>query len=566
MLMADPLKVSGKTYDYVITGGGLTGLTTAARLTSDARITVLVIESGFYQSSRGPIVEDLNSFGEAFGTTLDHAFQTVSLDINGRPLTFHSGNGLGGSTLINGATYTSPSKVQIDSWESHLGNGGWNFDNISSYIRRNEKARPPTPEQIEAGHSYKPECHGTHGDLHVGPRGGRLSPIIKRLMGVVKKGGAPIRRDLSCGNPKGVSMFLNTMHANGTRSDTAREYLLPHMTRPNLSVLVGQKVGKVLINQKVRIPSARGVEFGTDGQRFEVYAKHEVILAAGALMSPLILEYSGVGLKTVLEAAGVPQIVDLPVGLNLQDQTTTTMMAQTKDEGQGQAAYFATLDDLFSTQDIETARELLSSQLNQWADDAIAEGGFSKQNALKSQLELYRHWILDKKVAYAELFMDVRPLTVGFSIWVLLPFTRGKIHITHKDPFLWKYALDPRYLENDLDRLSQAAATRLARNLLDAMHPLVLKETFPGSVVPDNATTDDWISYVAQNFQPNFHAIGTCSMMAKELGGVVDPSGKVYGVPALRVVDASIIPTQVSAHTSALTLWRCAKTIRSDSR
>lgn len=226
-------------------------------------------------------------------------------------------------------------------------------------------------------------------------------------------------------------MVLNTIHPNGTRSDAAREYLLPQMTRPNLTVLVGQKVGRVLINRDARSPAARGVEFGTDGQRFKVYAKHEVILAAGALMSPLILEYSGIGLKTVLEAAGVPQIVNLPVGLNLQDQTTTTVISQTMDDGQGQAAYFATLDELFSTQDMETAHELLHSQLNQWADDAIAAEGFSKQSALKSQLELYRHWILDEKVAYAELFMDVRPSEVGFSIWVLLPFTRGKSRYTH---------------------------------------------------------------------------------------------------------------------------------------
>ena len=211
IVITDPQKVSGKTYDYVIAGGGLTGLTTAARLTSNARITVLVVESGFYQSSRGPIVEDLNSFGQAFGTTLDHAFQTVSLGINGRPLTIHSGNGLGGSTLINGAAYTSPSKVQIDSWESHLGNRGWNFDNISSYIRRNEKARPPTPEQIEAGYGYKHECHGENGDLHVGPREGQLSPLIKKLMAMAKKGGAPIRRDLSCGSPVRLSITVSSL-------------------------------------------------------------------------------------------------------------------------------------------------------------------------------------------------------------------------------------------------------------------------------------------------------------------------------------------------------------------
>lgn len=121
-----------------------------------------------------------------------------------------------------------------------------------------------------------------------------------------------------------------------------------------------------------------------------------------------------------------------------------------------------------------------------------------------------------------------------------------------KDPFLWKVTRNPRYLENDLDRLAQAAASQLARNLLRAMHPFVSMETLPGSLVPDNATADEWISYVVQNFQPNFHAIGTCAMMAKELGGVVDPSGRVYGVKDLRVIDASIVPTQVSAHTSAL--------------
>lgn len=302
ILINDPHEVSGKTYDYIIAGGGLTGLTMAARLTSDERISALVIESGFFQSSRGPIVEDLNSFGQAFGTSLDHAFQTVSLDINGRPLTIHSGNGLGGSTLINGATYTSPSKVQIDSWESHLGNAGWNWKNISSYIRRNERSRPPTKRQIEAGHSFDPECHGQDiGDLHIGPRdeGGQYSPLIQKLMDIAHRSGAPTRRDLSCGNPRGVSMFLNTLHKNGTRSDAGREYLLPRWTRSNLLVLVGQKVERVLIDQNVSPPSARGVEFGSEGQRFQVHAKHEVLLATGALVTPLILEYSGIGLTEV---------------------------------------------------------------------------------------------------------------------------------------------------------------------------------------------------------------------------------------------------------------------------
>ncbi|KAJ5805353.1 glucose-methanol-choline oxidoreductase [Penicillium riverlandense] len=322
-------------------------------------------------------------------------------------------------------------------------------------------------------------------------------------------------------------MFPNTIHPNQTRSDTAREYLLDQDDRPNLRILMGQQVGKVLLNNKMTPPLATGVQFGTDGARYEVHVNREVLLAAGALVSPLILENSGIGLSSVLATAGVPQVVDLPVGLNLQDQTKTTTLT----------------------------RGLLDSQLDQWVDDVISGGGFSNRTALKAQLELYRTWLLEDKVAYAELLLDVSENDMSFGIWVLLPFTRGYVHIVDHDPYLWRVVRNPRYMENDLDRYAQGASTLLARNVAraEAMQQYVGEEVLPGLFdVPLNATMDDWVTYVAQNFQPNFHPVGTCSMMSKELGGVVDPAGRVYGVQKLRVIDASIVPTQVSAHLSAL--------------
>ncbi|KAJ5924999.1 glucose oxidase [Penicillium verhagenii] len=557
IILTDPNTACSRQYDYIIAGGGLTGLTAAARLTQDKKISVLVIESGFFQSDRS-IIESVSAFGQAFGSTLDYGFQTVSLDINGRPLTIHSGNGLGGSTLINGASYTSPASIQIDSWESHLGNPGWNWQNVSSYIRKSERARHPTQEQIEAGHFFNPKCHGMEGAVNVGPRdiGTRYSPMIRSVMSMLAGRGVPTRKDLNCGDPRGVSMLLNTIHENQTRSDAGRDILLPILQRPNLSILVGQRVGRVLINQYISPPLATGVEFGTDGEKFEVYAKNDVILATGALVSPLILEYSGIGIKSVLDTAGVQQIVELPVGQNLQDQTTTSLSTtiHPKGAGQGQAVYFATWKEIFTDSAQDTARGLLDSQLEHWAQDAVSEGGFGNVTALKLQMELYRDWILNHDVAYAELFMDASSTTLGFSSWILLPFTRGYIHIMHKDPYLWQAARNPRYMENDLDRYAQAAASLLARSLTqdDKMQGYVDKETFPGSAVPQNATMDDWVSHATQNFGPNYHAIGTCAMMAKDLGGVVDHSGRVYGVRNLRVIDASIIPTQISAHTSAL--------------
>ncbi|OQD75430.1 hypothetical protein PENDEC_c007G03515 [Penicillium decumbens] len=200
--------------------------------------------------------------------------------------------------------------------------------------------------------------------------------------------------------------------------------------------IIEQKVKRVLIDQDVSPPSAQGAESGSQGQKFVIYAKHEALLTAGALASPLILEYSGIGLKKVLNAAGVPeQIVDLPVGLNLQDQTTMTLMADIHTDGtvQGQAAYFATVGELFNAQDNETARGLLHSQLNQWAADSVAKAGFENQTTLRKQSEIHRRWILDDNVAYAELFMYVHPFG-SVSVWVLLPFTRGYAHIMSSDP------------------------------------------------------------------------------------------------------------------------------------
>ncbi|KAJ5670959.1 glucose oxidase [Penicillium longicatenatum] len=554
----DPRAVTSKRYDYIIAGGGLTGLTTAARLTQDENISVLVIESGFLQSNRGPLIEYVTSFGQAFDSTLDYGFRTVSLDINGRSLTIHSGNGLGGSTLINGASYTSPASIQIDSWESHLGNHGWNWRNLSSYIRKAERARHPTPEQIKAGHFFDPKCHGTDGEIHVGARdtGTRYSPMIRSVMKMLAGRGIPTHKDLSCGDPRGVSMLLNTIHGNQTRSDAGRDILLPIMHRPNLSILVGHRVGRVLIDTHTSPPSAKGVEFGTDGETFKVNAKHDVILAAGALVSPLILEYSGIGLKSVLDTAGVPQVVELPVGLNLQDQTTTSLSASIHPvgAGQGQVVYFATWKEIFTASSLKTARGLLDSQLDQWAQDAVSKGGFGNVTALKVHMELYRDWILNHNLAYAEIFMDASSTSFGLTSWILLPFTRGYVHIMNKDPYLWQATRNPRYMENDLDRYAQAAASLLARKIIqeNEMKHYIQQETFPGSTVPQNAAMDDWVSHISQNFGPNYHAIGTCAMMAKDLGGVVDHSGRVYGVRNLRVVDASIVPTQVSAHTSAL--------------
>ncbi|KAJ5102979.1 hypothetical protein N7532_003508 [Penicillium argentinense] len=534
-LLSDPNQVAGKT------------------LTEDPNIKVLVIENGFYESNDGAIIEDLNAYGDIFGTAVDHAYETVPHMTNNRTENIRSGNGLGGSTLINGGSWTRPHKSQIDSWEKVFGNKGWNWDDLFAYMNKVEIARAPNDVEIAAGHYYNASCHGTNGTIHAGPRntGKAFSPIIKTLMNSAKERGVPTQLDFHCGVPRGVSMIPNTLHEDQTRSDAARELLLPNYKRPNLQILTGQFVGKVLINQTASGHKAVGVNFGTNKNvNFDVYAKHEVLLAAGSAVSPRILEYSGIGLQSVLESAGVQQIVDLPVGLNMQDQTTTTVRSRTKPSGngQGQAIYFATFNETFGDY-APQAHQLLKTKLHQWATETVARGGFHNVTALEIQYQNYRDWLVKEEVAYVELFLDTSD-KINFDLWDLIPFTRGSVHIKGNDPYLRRFSYDPKFFMNELDLLGQAAGSKLAREVSNTggMQTYFDGETKPGPNLAYNADLDQWVDYVKQNFRANWHAISTCSMMAKELGGVVDSAAQVYGVEGLRVVDGSIVPTQVSSH------------------
>lgn len=550
-LISDPHQVAGKHYNYVIAGGGLTGLTVAAKLSENPNITVLVIERGFYESNVGPIIEDPNNYGDIFNSRVDQQYATIDLAINNQSYAIKSGKGLGGSTLINGDSWTRPDKVQIDSWETVFGMKGWNWEGLVEYMDASERARPPTDAQIAAGHAFNSSCHGFNGTVHSGPRdnGQDWSPVVQALISSASDMGVATQQDVACGHPRGVSMIYNNLQEDQTRADAAREWLLPNYKRENLHVLTGQLVGNVLFDDSGL--KAIGVNFGTNkAVNFDVYADNEVLLAAGSAISPLILEYSGIGVKSVLDKAGVKQRLELPVGLNMQDQTTTTVHSRAKasGQGQGQAVYFANFTETFGDQ-TQRAINLLDTKLEQWAEETVARGGFHNVTALITQYETYRDWLLNEDVAFVELFLDTEG-NINFDIWDLIPFTRGSTHILSSDPYMLLYANDPQFFLNELDLLGQAAATKLARDLSSTgkMQEYYDGENIPGDNLDQNADLDQWSTYIKRNFRPNYHAIGTCSMMTRELGGVVDASAKVYGTHGLRVIDGSIPPTQVSAH------------------
>ena len=421
-----------------------------------------------------------------------------------------------------------------------------------------ENVQQPGDRQLDAGESFNVSCHGTGGPVQVGSRdtGDKYSPIMMALMNTVKSKNVPTKVDLSCGDPRGVSMLPNSVTMNQERSDAGRTWLSPEVIkRKNFDILVGHWAGKVLINDTQKHdPQAYGVEFGLHTSRkYEVYAIYEVLLAAGSSVSPLLLEYSGIGMKEVLDKVNVTQIVDLPVGVNMQDQTTTGIRntIQSEGDGQGQAAYFATFNETFGDLTEDHFRLLTNETLHrEWAEEVVTRGGFHNVTALLIQYKNQVDQITNHNVAYSELFLDTYG-SINFDVWTLLPFSRGYIHIENADPYLRKVDNNPQYFTNDLDTLAQAAATKLARNLSSEgeMKNYWATELVPGfEKVPKEAPLDEWTTYVKGNYRSNWHAIGTASMMSKELGGVVDSNAKVYGVKGLRVVDGSIVPTQISSH------------------
>ena len=559
-LIYNPSDIEQQVFDYIIVGGGTAGLTAAARLTENPEISVLVVESGFWETDRSPAVVDLTQYGRVFGTAIDHSFITRAQTVDNRAHVVNSGHGLGGSTLINGGAWTRPAKVQVDAWASVFGNDGWTWDELLPFMKKAENVRAPTARQRAAGQYFNSSCHGNEGPIHVGSLDNheKYSPIMMALMETAEEMGVPVRNDLSCGNPRGVSMFPVTVTADGKRCDAGRAWLLPTVKRANLKILVGQWVGKVLFDNSKEMPVAIGVQYGRyKGTTHENHVNFEVLLAAGSLVSPLILEYSGIGMSHVLAEAGVKQLVQLPVGLNQQDQANTHVLnsAHESGAGQGEAAYFASFNETFADF-APTAKSMLSNNtlLKQWAGEVVARGGFHDTELLLKQYESYVDHILEQDVAYSELLLDTWG-DLNFNLWTLLPFGRGYIHIRNSDPYLRDVDNDPQFLSNEFDIMGLAAAAKLARELSSRgpMAQYWKRELRPGfDVVPMDADIYTWATWVKSNYRANLHAVGTCSMMKRDLGGVVNSKAQVYGTKALRVIDASIIPTQISSHMIAV--------------
>ncbi|EJC97364.1 glucose oxidase [Fomitiporia mediterranea MF3/22] len=586
----DASSANGQTFDYIIVGGGLAGLTVAGRLSEDSAKTVLVIEAG-NDDRTNKSVYDVTQYGTAFGSSLTWTWETdLGRDILGS--VSDSFDLIGGSSSINGAVWTRGMKEQYDAFAQLLGEEdaslNWNFDSLFEYMKKSESFTPPDDAQRAKGANSVNKFHGFVGPVHAafpqamfgGPQQPAFVDAVRNLSGI------KLCPDVNGGNINCVSYTPNSINPNDYdhRSSSATAYLSPvENERTNWITLINHQVTNVILSGSVPNVTATGVHFkksDNTGDVFTVTARLEVILSAGTIGTPQLLQISGIGDPSVLSPLGVEVRVNLStVGKNLMERTKSNLGQSTQptfDEdglGPSDCIAYPSLKELFSenagSNGSVTGNEIadhIMSSYESWAESQ-AEYGLNA-DALKTIFGIQAGLIVNTSAPVAELlFFTDGDTGLGISMWQLVPFSRGRVTINGTSIFS-KPVITVNWFSVDVDLIIQTAATRLSRKVLNytSFDTITSGEIVPGlGVVPNdgNGGADDawvaWIQAPAPNgFSAVWHEIGTAAMMRRDLGGVVDGKLRVYDTKNLRVVDASVLPLHVSAHLSS-TLYGVAE-------
>ncbi len=510
-------------YDYIIVGAGTAGCVLANRLTADGRTRVLLIEAG--GSDNYHWVQIPVGYLYCIGNPrTDWMMKTASEPgLNGRSLVYPRGKVLGGCSSVNGMIYMRGQAADYDGWRQ-MGNVGWGWDDVLPWFRKSEDY-----------HGGAGPLHGAGGEWKVARQ--RLSwDILRAVQEGAKEFGIMPRADFNDGDNEGSGLF-EVNQRRGIRWNTAKGFLRPALKRPNLRLVMHALTDSVIVEGG----RAVGVRYRREGQLFEARADGEVLLAAGAINSPKILEQSGIGRPDVLRAAGIEVAHESRgVGENLQDHLQIRTVFK--------VVGALTLNTMFNRH-FGKARIALQYALTQSGPMSMAPsqfGMFTKSDPSMATPDLEYHV---QPLSTDRLGDPLHPFpAITVSVCNLRPESVGSVHAKSRDPGE-QPEIRLNYLSALRDKDIAVKAVRQARMIMTAkaLAPYSPEEILPGTAVETDEALLERIGDIATTI---FHPVGTCRM-GPNPDAVVAPDLRVHGLSGLRVIDASIMPRIVSGNTAS---------------
>ena len=513
-------------FDYIIVGAGSSGCVLANRLSENRKNSVCVLEAG--PPDWNPFIHIPAGFMKTLvNPNVNWLFKSEpSWGTDGRVIDIPRGKTLGGSSSINGMVFNRGQNLDFDVW-AQKGNKGWSYSDLLPYFKKYEKRLG----------EFDDVYRGTQGELPITDLEYR-DPLCEAFIKSAIEQGIPLNKDYNGELQEGVSYVQRTTRGR-FRVSAAKAFLKPAKSRKNLQIITNAFVTKINFNNKTAI----GVEYligGRGGKKINLRANKEIILSSGVIKSPHILHMSGVGPVEDLKKLGIDVIHDLKgVGMNLRDHFAPRLTARAKN--------------------VETVNEKsrgfkLLKEIGKYI--------IGKQSIVNlSPTLVYCFWHSNEEIRNHDLQMTFTPASYkegvqstldtepGFTVtaWQQRPESLGWIKSKTNDPFDAPL-IQPNYLDAEEDKRVVVAGLKLSRRL---MHSNALSHYFDHEVYPgiEKQSDEELLQVARERGTTTYHQMGTCRMGPKtDPTAVVDDNLKVYGLNNLRVIDASIMPTMLSAN------------------
>ena len=534
---------TGESWDYIIVGAGSAGSVLANRLSEDGTKRVLVLEAG--GRDWHPFIHIPAGFYKLLSDErYNWRFWSEPEEATGnRRIAIPRGKVLGGSSSINGSLFVRGQPLDYDTW-AQMGNRGWSYEEVLPFFKRLETFH---------GESSDAEARGSDGPIHV--RETKVHhPLMDAFIDAAGSIGYPRNRDYNSGDQEGFG-YLQLTQKGARRSSAATAYLHPAAKRQNLEVRTRAQVDRLIIEEG----RAKGIVYRIGGQERRADARIEVILSAGAVQTPQLLELSGIGNGALLQGLGIPVVAHLPgVGENYRDHYGTRQSWRIRNA--------VTLNEL--TRGWRFAAELARYAFGGTGILTYGAGlvyGFIKSREGLASPDIQYH-LAHASYADASTRQLHREPGMTLATYQMRPESAGSIHIASADPTK-PPLIRPNFLADAEDRRVLVEGIKIARTIVEQA-PLDRYRDIELAPGPQVRSDDEILAFARETGQTLYHMVGTAKMGSDPMA-VVDDRLRVHGIKGLRVVDASVMPTLVSGNTNAATLMiaeRAAAFIRDDAR